>query len=157
MTASHSYIPAGHHFILATVRQHCYRRPVDTDSIGPIHMSLVVRKPVFGFSDQVRHSHRKWLEACNFGFRKKRNCTIRMAKTKELISFAVTAKLICVFVFAYAKSRFSHDAAQMNTCMSFSDNFRGHCSISHSDNGYVTKPTTALRNVYVIWFLSYSK
>ena len=32
-------------------------------------------------------------------------------KTKALISFAVTAKLICVFVFAYAKSRFSHDAA----------------------------------------------
>ena len=39
------------------------------------------------------------------------NCTIRVAKTKALISFAVTAKLICVFVFAYAKSRFSHDAA----------------------------------------------
>ena len=36
-----------------------------------------------------------------------------MAKTKALISFAVTAKLICVFVFAYAKSRFSHDAAQI--------------------------------------------
>ena len=33
------------------------------------------------------------------------------AKTKALISFAVTAKLICVFVFAYAKIRFSHDAA----------------------------------------------
>ena len=30
-----------------------------------------------------------------------------------LISIAVTAKLICVFVFAYAKSRFSHDAAHM--------------------------------------------
>ena len=29
----------------------------------------------------------------------------------NLISFAVTAKLICVFVFAYSKSRFSHDAA----------------------------------------------
>ena len=40
------------------------------------------------------------------------DCTIRVAKTKALISFAVTAKLICVFVFAYAKSRFSHDAAQ---------------------------------------------
>ena len=39
--------------------------------------------------------------------------TIRVAKTKALISFAVTAKLICVFVFAYAKSRFSHDAAQI--------------------------------------------
>ena len=36
-----------------------------------------------------------------------------MAKTKALISFAVTAKLIWVFVFAYAKSRFSHDAAHM--------------------------------------------
>ena len=39
-------------------------------------------------------------------------CTIRVAKTKTLISFAVTAKLICVFVFAYAKSRFSHNEAQ---------------------------------------------
>ena len=28
------------------------------------------------------------------------------------MSFAVTAKLVCVFVFAYAKSRFSHDEAQ---------------------------------------------
>ena len=28
---------------------------------------------------------------------------IHVAKTKALISFAVTAKLICVFVFAYAK------------------------------------------------------
>ena len=37
---------------------------------------------------------------------------MRIAKTKALISFAVTAKLICVFVFAYAKCRFSHDAAQ---------------------------------------------
>ena len=36
-----------------------------------------------------------------------------MAKTKVLISFAVTAKLICVFVFAYAKNRFSHDEAQL--------------------------------------------
>ena len=39
------------------------------------------------------------------------DCTIRVVKTKALISFAVTAKLICVFVFAYAKSQFSHDAA----------------------------------------------
>ena len=35
-------------------------------------------------------------------------------KTKALISCAVTAQLICGFVFAYAKSRFSHDAAQMS-------------------------------------------
>ena len=38
---------------------------------------------------------------------------MHVAKTKALNSFAVTAKLICVFVFAYAKSRFSHDEAQM--------------------------------------------
>ena len=39
------------------------------------------------------------------------DCAIRVAKTKALISFGVTAKLICIFVFAYEKSRFSHDAA----------------------------------------------
>ena len=37
-----------------------------------------------------------------------RDCTIRVAKTKALISFVVTAKLIWVFVFA-----FSHNAALM--------------------------------------------
>ena len=35
-------------------------------------------------------------------FQEKKNCTIRVAKTKALISFAVTVKLIWVFVFAYA-------------------------------------------------------
>ena len=40
------------------------------------------------------YSHRRWLEAGNFRFRKKKNCTIRVAKTKALISFAVTAKLM---------------------------------------------------------------
>ena len=30
----------------------------------------------------------------------KRNCTIRVAKTKALISYAVTAQLIWAFVFA---------------------------------------------------------
>ena len=54
------------------------------------------------------YSHRRWLEARNFGLIQKRNCTIQVAKTKALISFAVTAKLIFVFVFAYAKIRFSH-------------------------------------------------
>ena len=36
-----------------------------------------------------------------------------VAKTQALISCVVTAQLICVFVFAYAKVRFSHDAAQI--------------------------------------------
>ena len=36
-----------------------------------------------------------------------------MAKTKALISFAVTAKLICVFVFANANCWFRHAQAQI--------------------------------------------
>ena len=51
----------------------------------------------------------------NFGFSKSGNCSILVAKTKALISFAVTAKLICAFGFAYADfciCRFSHEAAQ---------------------------------------------
>ena len=39
--------------------------------------------------------------------------SIHVAKTKALFSFAVTAKLISAFVFAYAKCMFSHDKAQM--------------------------------------------
>ena len=38
---------------------------------------------------------------------------IRVANTKALISFAVTAKMICAFVFAYADCWFSHAAAQI--------------------------------------------
>ena len=44
--------------------------------------------------------------------------TIYVAKTKALISPAVSAQLICAFVFTYAKSRFSHDVAQIITKMS---------------------------------------
>ena len=36
-----------------------------------------------------------------------------VAKTKAMISCVVTALLICGFVFAYAKSQFFHDAAQL--------------------------------------------
>ena len=39
------------------------------------------------------------------------NYTVYVAKTKALISFADrTAKLICAYALAYAKSRFSHTA-----------------------------------------------
>ena len=42
-----------------------------------------------------------------------------VAKRKALISCMVTAQLICTLVLAFAKSRFSHDAAQ----------YTEHCSI----------------------------
>ena len=81
-------------------------------------MNLFVRKPVFGVNDQV--AHKPGCTATEDGLRleisdlhKKRSCTIHVVKTKALISFAVTAKLICVFVFAYARGRFSHNAAHI--------------------------------------------
>ena len=45
------------------------------------------------------------------------NCTIRVAKTKALISCAVTVQLICVFVFAYAYCWFYHAKAHLNFCL----------------------------------------
>ena len=50
----------------------------------------------------------------NFRFRKKMNGTIYVAKTKGLISCAVTEQLICTFVFAvYAYCWFSLAAAHI--------------------------------------------
>ena len=43
-------------------------------------------------------SHRRGLEAWNFGFRKYRNCSVRVAETKALISLAVTASSQSVLV-----------------------------------------------------------
>ena len=52
-------------------------------------------------------------------FRKLRDCTIYVAKTKALISCGLTPQLNCGFVFAYTnaytKSRFSHDAAHLSS------------------------------------------
>ena len=38
---------------------------------------------------------------------------MHVAKTKALISFTLTAKLICAFVFAYADCWFSHAVAHI--------------------------------------------
>ena len=46
-----------------------------------------------------------------------------MAKTKALISFAVTAKLICAFVFAYVDCCFSHGAAQIDVYHTHSSSY----------------------------------
>ena len=58
-------------------------------------------------------NHWKLLQTWNLWFRKKKDCSIYVVKIKALISFAVTGKLIGVFVFAFAKSLFSHDAAHI--------------------------------------------
>ena len=53
------------------------------------------------------YSHRRWLNAWNSGFRKYRDCTIYVAKTRALSSCAVSAQLICALVFPYAKLKAS--------------------------------------------------
>ena len=79
-------------------------------------MSRIARKSVFGNSDKVRNKpgctvteDDNMLEICDLGSQS--DCTIYIAKVNVLINSAVTAHLICAFVFAYAKFRFSHDVA----------------------------------------------
>ena len=59
-----------------------------------------------GMTQTGLYSHRRKLEAWNFGFRKKRDCTLCVAKT-------VTAQLICAFVFANANCWFSDAEGQI--------------------------------------------
>ena len=51
-------------------------------------------------------SHRSMLEAVNFGNKYKKSCTIRIAKTKVLISYAVTAQLSAPLFSLRQKSGF---------------------------------------------------
>ena len=66
-----------------------------------------MRKRVLGVSDQVPHKQavqpHKMARGLKFCIKIEEELHYPWAKTKALISFAVTAKLICVFVFAYAK------------------------------------------------------
>ena len=55
----------------------------------------------------------KMARGWKFWIQKVEELCIRVAKTKALISFAVTAKLICAFVFTYAECWFSHEAAEI--------------------------------------------
>ena len=45
------------------------------------------------------YNNSRWLEACNFGFRNWRDCTIYVAKTKALISCAVMSRVMSKPVF----------------------------------------------------------
>ena len=72
-----------------------------------------MRKPTFWFPTWSDTNWAVQLQKMARGLKfRMRDHTINVAKTKALISFAVTAKLICIFVFAFAKRWFSHEAAQ---------------------------------------------
>ena len=61
---------------------------------------------------------RSKLEALNFGFKYKRDCTIHVEKTNTLISFAV---MICSFVFTQAFCWFSYAADQIQYLMAITE------------------------------------
>ena len=67
-----------------------------------------------GLTQTGLYSHRSRTEDGNFSFKKKRNCSTCICLVKKvLISCAVTAQLICAFVFAYACCCFSQAVAQL--------------------------------------------
>ena len=72
-------------------------------------MSRVARKLVFGVSDQVQHkpgcaaSEDRW----------RLDISDLESRGIALTTKQKTNALICLFVFAYAKSRFSHDKAHI--------------------------------------------
>ena len=80
--------------------------------LGLQNLSHRMEQPTMWFpnrSDTIRAVHRSWLEAGNLGFRKQRNCTVRVAKTKALISFIVIIsigydELVCSFDHLYIRS-----------------------------------------------------
>ena len=76
-------------------------------------MSHVRRKPKLWFPNRSDTNRAIQAQKTARGWKIWMTCTIRVAKTKALISFAVTAKLICAFGFAYAVCWFSHEAAHM--------------------------------------------
>ena len=75
------------------------------------------------------------------------------SKTKALIIFAVTAKLVCVFVFAYADCCFFHEAAQIEYPLNQRHpNKNRHtlglitCNIKSQQTGISPSQNTACRN-----------
>ena len=76
-----------------------------------------MRKPHSGFRPgptQTRlYNHRRWQKVAISDIDRRGIVLSVWRKQRLLISFAVTAKLICIFVFAYAKSQFSHDVVHI--------------------------------------------
>ena len=70
-------------------------------------MSHNVRKPVFRVSDQ------KMAKGMKFRIWKVEGLYHLCSENKGADQLAVPAKLICAFVFAHAKSQFSHDMAHI--------------------------------------------
>ena len=75
-----------------------------------------MRKQTICVSDQVRHKPACTVTESVYKLEisdlRRRGSIIHVAKTKALISCAVTEQMICVFVFAHANCWFSGTVAQ---------------------------------------------
>ena len=78
-----------------------------------LHSSYVIRKLFFGVSDQVLQKWPVQLQKLDISNLNLVEFTICVAKTKALISCAVTAHLIWAFVLEFAKILFILDAAHL--------------------------------------------
>ena len=87
--------------------------PEDRFSHNEARISCAAGKPLRGFRPGSDTNLGVWPQemARSLKYWKQRDCSIYVAKMNVLISCAVTAQLILAFVFAYAKSRFSHGRA----------------------------------------------
>ena len=87
------------------------------DLFAIYNLTLCVRKPTTWVPTRSDTNQpvqsQKQARSLNIQFKKKKDCAIHAAKTKALTSCAVTAQLICGFVFAYANCWFSHVVAQL--------------------------------------------
>ena len=95
----------------------CHSPVNSTIRIFQLPCNVWLEKTVFGFLTRSDTNLVVQLEAGNFGFRQKRDHNIHEVKTKTLISCAVTAQLLCAFLFTYAKCQCSHQAAHFQLCM----------------------------------------
>ena len=97
------------------------------EHIEMLQMGLVMRKPTFWFrtwsdTNQAVQPH-KIARDLKFQILEVEGLYYLCSENKALISFAVTAKLICVLVFAYAKIQFSHEAAHIEMLHYESNNY----------------------------------
>ena len=107
-------------FVSATVKH-------VSNTVATEQINRVMRKPTFWFPTLFDTNQAmqllKMARGLKFRIYSVEGLDYLCGENKGVISFAVTAKLIavtakliCVFVFAYSKCWFSHDAAQINEC-----------------------------------------
>ena len=84
----------------------------------------------------------KFCQISSFRFRKQRDCTTYVVKTKALISCAVTAQLICAFVFNMHKAGFLMTGLLCLLFQGIADHWWGKCERSGGCSGTRGKSST---------------